>query len=321
MALNLKRKPLPTSVDPIFGEHIDPTEMPYIKFSEMRPFHKHPFHLYSGQRLQDMIDSITEHGILNPPILLELPEPEGEIRYEILAGHNRINAARLAGYKEAQCIIKKDLTEDEALTYVVETNLMQRSFAEMLPSEQAAALSTQYNSMVSQGKRSDILNELRRLEGKEPSSENNTRSDAALGAEYSLSGSTVARLLRIAQLTPDLQRRVDDKGIDITAAVQLSYLSPEQQTAVELALAADPVKIDLKKAKQLRTLHNDGKLTNDRIQTVLSGVSRAAKESRGKLPDLKIKPKIYSKYFAADTSPEDMLAEIEKALSAYFSVK
>ena len=68
-------------------------------------------------------------------------------------------------------------------------------------------------------------------------------------------------------------------------------------------------------------MNNDGKLTNDRIQTVLSGTSRVAKESRGRLPDLKIKPKIYSKYFAADTSPEDMLAEIEKALSAYFSEK
>ena len=120
MALNLKGKKRPIlSTDAMFGlNENDPAELPYVKFSEMRPYRNHKFRLYTGDRLQDMIDSITEHGILNPPIILELSEPEGEIRYEILAGHNRINAARLAGYTDTPCIIKKDLTEEEAEAYV-----------------------------------------------------------------------------------------------------------------------------------------------------------------------------------------------------------
>ena len=117
-----------------------------IPIEQIRPYGNHPFQLYTGERLTDMVESIRQNGILMPLIVRRV---DGE--YELLSGHNRQNAARLARLHEVPCLVKEHLSDDVALMYVIETNLMQRSFSDLLPSEKAAVLSMRYNGMFSQG--------------------------------------------------------------------------------------------------------------------------------------------------------------------------
>ena len=104
-----------------------------LPLDKIKDFHDHPFHLYEGERLDDMVESIKEHGVLSPVIVQKI-----QGGYEMLSGHNRANAAKLAGLAEIPAIVKEGLTEQEAYVYVIETNMIQRSFNDLLPSEKAA---------------------------------------------------------------------------------------------------------------------------------------------------------------------------------------
>ena len=117
-----------------------------IPVDEIHPFHDHPFRLYEGERLEDMVQSIREYGVLNPVIVRKTAKG-----YEMLAGHNRTNAAKIVGLTEVPAIVKTDLSDEDAYVYVIETNLLQRSFAELLPSEKAAVLVARYEKMYGGG--------------------------------------------------------------------------------------------------------------------------------------------------------------------------
>ena len=142
MKANNKRKVFGDAVDLLMDE-IEGREVPrgvqLIQIKNIQPFHDHPFHLYEGERLEDMIASVKEHGILNPVIVQKIDDG-----YEMLSEHNRMNAAKLAGLKEVPAIVKTDLSEEEAYVYVIEPNLMQRSFSDLLISEKAAVLKARY---------------------------------------------------------------------------------------------------------------------------------------------------------------------------------
>lgn len=131
------------------------TAVQQIPCDKLHPYHNHKFELYSGERLEDMVASIKENGVLSPIIV----QPDGD-GYEILIGHNRWNASKLAGLSTVPSIIKAGLTEDEAEMYVIESNVMQRGFENLRISEQAAAVALRHSEMFSQGKRNDILREL-----------------------------------------------------------------------------------------------------------------------------------------------------------------
>ena len=129
-------------------------EVKAIKLEDLIPFDKHPFKLYEGQRFTDMVDSVRVNGILLP-IIVRPHIKEG--KFEILSGHNRVAAAKEAGIKETPVIIRKNLTDDEALLIVTETNLIQRSFADLKHSEKAISLATHYEAMkMKPGYRSDL---------------------------------------------------------------------------------------------------------------------------------------------------------------------
>ena len=159
----------------------------------IRAFRGHPFRLYEGDRLNDLVESISEHGVLNPVIIRKIERDEDGFEYEMLAGHNRQNAAAIAN-RELPCIVKENLSDEDAWIYVIETNVLQRSFSEMLPSEKAAVLALRYSKMICQGRRNDIVEELKRLENPDEIRENGTcgsdfhksKSREALGAEYNL---------------------------------------------------------------------------------------------------------------------------------------
>ena len=117
------------------GAVIPENDVQMIPVDEVKPFRNHPFRLYEGKRLDDMVESIKEHGLLIPVIVQKI-----EDGYEMLSGHNRWNSAKIAGITEIPAIIKENLTEREAYVYVIETNMLQRSFDDLLPSEKAVVL-------------------------------------------------------------------------------------------------------------------------------------------------------------------------------------
>jgi len=329
------KRPVPklASIDELLLLSSQPTELPEkangvqsIPINKIRMYQDHPFRLYEGERLTDMINSVKSNGILVPVIVRQITTNTNGCDYEMLAGHNRMNAAIQTGMKELPAIVKSNLTDEEALMYVVETNVLQRSFSDMLPSEKAKVLSLRYSKMFSQGKRNDIINELQQLENPQLVKENETspligaklRSDEKLGIEYGLSKNTVARLLRIDHLIVELKQHVDDGKIGIYPAVSLSYLSETEQHLIEEAIANNEYKLDMKKAELLRS--HAGKLTAEQTNQILSG--EATRKPRSKSPaPFKLKHKVYAKYFTSDNKASEVEEIIDKALDMYFTLQ
>ena len=219
------------------------TEYAVIPFNQMDDYPNHPFHLYEGERESDMEESIRANGILQALILRAMDNR----RYQILSGHNRKYAGLKAGLTEGPAIIKLGLTDNEAWVYVIETNLMQRSFADMAHSEKAAVIAMQHSKLFSQGKRNDILEELRMLENPHEYRFGETcaqlghklKSREVVAKEYSLSRNTVARYLRINQLIPSLKTRLDNGEFAFIPAVTLSFLKETEQQLLDKCVGLD----------------------------------------------------------------------------------
>lgn len=296
----------------------------YLPPNKIRYFRKHPFRLYTGERLDDLVESIRAHGILIPTIVRRIKPDDDGYEYEMLAGHNRHNGATIAGLPTIPCIVKENLSDAEAWVYVIETNVLQRSFKEMLPSEKAAVLALHYSEMFSQGKRNDIIEELKMLQtpheimGSETcgSECHQLKSRDILGEEYELKGRSVANYLRIDKLTDALKERVDNGEFRIIDGVGLSYLTEQEQDMVDGVLTENAFKFSDSKVSALRDA--SGKLTAGKIVDILSG-KKAKKPASKKPAPLKVKPAIYTKYFTPDTKQSEMEQIIDKALALYFA--
>lgn len=291
------------------------TAVQQIPCDQLHPYHNHKFEMYTGERLEDMIESIRENGVLSPIIVQ--PIDNG---YEILIGHNRWNASKLAGLSTVPAIVKTGLSEDEAEMYVIESNVIQRSFENLRISEQAAVIALRHSKMFSQGKRNDILRELAMLENSETDISTLTPlgskldSGKAIGAEYGLSKGSVIRLIRIDKLIYELKALVDSGDVSIRAGVELSFLSAEAQA--EIAEQAANFKIDMKKAKLLREAANgEGNIDRDTIIRIITG----AVEVRQKPKSVKISSDTYTRYFSKGVKAKKVTETIEKALAFYFA--
>lgn len=172
-------------------------EPPEMEFDQMKHFSEHRFKLYTGKRLEDMVDSIKSYGILQPLILWHRGD-----EYILLSGYNRRNAGILAGLKKGPVVIKENLSHDEAVLIMAETNLRQRSFSDLRESERAFCLKQHYDALKSQGKRTDLINEIDALlfaddnDGTSALSETVTRLETGErpGAGASTVSETVTRL-------------------------------------------------------------------------------------------------------------------------------
>ena len=236
-----------------------------IPVEEIHPFHDHPFRLYEGERLEDMVQSIKEHGVLNSVIVRKAARG-----YEMLAGHNRTNAAKIAGLTEIPAIVKTDLSDEDAYVYVIETNLLQRSFAELLPSEKAAVLVARYEKISSQGKRNDIRQEIEALEktcGHDVHKSQKSRD--RLGEEYGMTGRNIARYMRLDRLIPEFKDAVDKGTLAMVAAVDLSYLNVKMQKLIQQVAEAEGKKLKPKQAVELRKMGKD--ITKEAVEDVLVG--------------------------------------------------
>ncbi len=309
-----KRKVFNDALDVLCGEDtavlVNGIEM--LPIDSVHPFRKHPFRLYEGERLDDMVESIREHGILSPLIVWK-----NSGGYEMLAGHNRQNAGRLAGLTEIPVIVKRDLSEKEAYVYVIETNVIQRGFAELLPSEKAAVLAERYEKVISQGKRNDILQEIARLNDSDMEETcghdvHKLKNRDAVGKEYGMTGRNIARYIRVNQLSQPLKERLDDGSLPLVAAVDLSYLSDEEQNVVSELAEQGRIKLDGKITRAIKDI--EGEVTADRIMG-FAGNRTQKKADIGK--NIKLPADVYERYFA-DTKPGDVAKIVEEALAAWF---
>ena len=283
---------------------------------------------------QDALDLLAEdpmkdmpvpvNGIVSIPVEEIHPFYDHPFRlYEMLAGHNRTNAAKIAGLTEVPAIVKTDLSDEDAYVYVIETNLLQRSFAELLPSEKAAVLVARYEKISSQGKRNDIRQEIEALEetcghdvhksrkrtcGHDVHKSQKSRD--GLGEEYGMTGRNIARYMRLDRLIPEFKDAVDKGTLAMVAAVDLSYLNVKMQKMIQQVTEAEGKKLKPKQAVELRKMGKD--ITKEGIESVLAGKEQKKSQS----VSVKLPMELYEKYFA-QMDARAVQEIIEKALEGY----
>jgi len=306
-----KRKVFNDAVDLLTGGEPE-GGVQMIPIDAIEPFHEHPFKLYTGERLEDMVDSIREHGILTPVIVHKTAKG-----YEMLAGHNRQNAARIAGLTEVPAIIKENLSEEEALVYVVETNVIQRSFSDLSVSERIAVLSTRYDRVCGTKKREEIMEELHLLNGDGGHHvHRQAKSRELIGQEYGMTGRNMARYVRCNHLIPAFKDMLDDGSLTIIAGVELSFLSEEEQTLVLGVMEQNCIKLKKDTADKLRAAA--GAITTESILNVF-GLDKPVSEVKRPVA-VKLPAKVYSRYFA-NVAAKDVQGILEAALEQYFMRK
>jgi len=294
--------------EPVARKNLD---VRFIALDKLIPFKNHPFQLYEGQRKTDMVESIRVNNGVYTPIIVR-PIKNGN--YEILSGHNRVEATREAELTHIPAIIRDGLSDDEAMLIVTETNLIQRSYADLRHSERAIALTTHYNAMkMKSGYRTDLLKEIDELTCAPVGHGSKTRDK--VGAQYGLGTTTVARYLRINNLIPALKCRLDDNGIGMRAAEALSYLRENEQEIVEDILVCGK-KISIKQADTLKAESVEGKLNKTFIRRVFElGFFPT------KVKPVKLSGDFLSQHFNSTQTTEEIEQIIAEALENYLSSK
>lgn len=318
------------TIDDLFGEYRNSDsnnqkeKAKTLSTDALIPFKGHPFKLYEGKRFDDMVKSIGDFGIIQPIIVR--PYKLDVKVFEILAGHNRWNVALYLKLPEVPVIIMEGLNDEEAMLIVTETNLMQRSFADLSHSERALVLAKHHEALKSQGKRVDLIEEIKILLIADEISDEETfrhsgeklNSDTKTGMEYGLSGRSVSRYLRVNKLNQDLKKMLDEEKISLLAGVELSYLSEDNQIYLVDILNNSKYKIDTKVACKLRELQKSEKLNESIMEKILAGDSDKPQKVSSILKGVKLKTKVIKKYFNEKQTEEEVEEIIDKALEYYF---
>ncbi|WP_242943168.1 ParB/RepB/Spo0J family partition protein [Hydrogenoanaerobacterium saccharovorans] len=270
-----------------------------IKLSELLPFPNQPFRPYSDEKLWELAADIKQNGVLSPIIV----RPFGNA-YQILAGHNRVNASKLAGLNEIPSIVK-DVDDDAAKLILVNTNINQRD--KLLPSEKAFAYKMQLDAMNRQGKRTDLTSCQvgTKLAG--------SRSDVRLSECSTDSARTIQRYIRLTELIPELLEMVDNESLAFMVGVYLSYLSQEkQQLLYEYMDANELKKVSLAQAEVIKSYKEA--LDDNRLKLIFFGLKEEKKKATTtyKLPTDRI-----TSYFP-DLEKSEIEQELIKILDEYF---
>lgn len=293
----------------------------HIPAEQLRHYAAHPFELYQDERKTDMVKSIEANGILTPLIVRRKDDC-----FEILSGHNRFECGKEAGLTEFPCVIK-DVTDQEAEQIVLITNLYQRGLEELPHSERAKVIKAYYETVKVQGKRNDLISDVKKLlENADKADEINENSTSYLldkklqglektKKEYSLSSATISRYLRIAELSKDFSRLLDNGEIGIYVGVELSYLSDAEQDMVYRYITENGLKIDMKKAKAIKELSKQKRLNDFSLPSVWQGKTKKKAKSENKIT---LKRRDFAEYFDEEDTAEDIEDIIKAALEFYF---
>ena len=288
-----------TPLDDLFSTDESRAEAQLEKVVTLNPadisdFPNHPFKVKQDEAMSEMVDSVRQYGVLVPALV----RPKADGGYEMVAGHRRKCAATLAGITEMPCIVR-NLSDDEATIIMVDSNLQRET---ILPSEKAFAYKMKLEAMKRQGQRSDLTS---------TPVVSKSRSNEELGQKNGDSREQVRRFIRLTELIPSVLDMVDSGKIAFRPAVELSYLSKEQQQSLYDTMEREDCTPSLAQAIKMKEFSRDGKLTEEVILSIMQEEKPNQRE-QFKMPKERI-----SKYFAPGTPAQKIEDTIIKALELY----
>ena len=268
-----------------------------IPLSELFPFKNHPFRIVDDEAMQRTVESVSQFGVLSPAIA----RPRVDGGYEIISGHRRLHASQLLGL-ETMPVIVRQMDDDTAVITMVDSNLQRET---MLPSERAKAYKMKMDAMKRQGYRTDLTSGQvgRKLEGKE--------SREIIAEQTGESARQVQRYVNLTNLIPELMQMVDEKKIAFSPAVELSFLTPEEQTNLLDAMEYGQSTPSLSQAQRLKKLSQDGGCDRMAMYAMMS------EEKKGDLEKVTIGSGDLRKFFPKSYTPKQMHDVIIKLLTQW----
>ena len=260
-----------------------------IPLADLTPFRNHPFKVKEDEEMAQLMRSIADAGVLSPT--LARPLPDGG--YELISGHRRLAACKALGM-DAMPVIVRDLTDEEAVITMVDSNLQREH---ILPSEKAFAYKMKYEALKHQGTSSQLGTKL--------------RTDELLAQNSSDSRNQIQRYIRLTHLIPGILKLVDEGKIALTPAVELSYLQPSEQEMLFSVMDSDEVTPSLSQARRLRRMSEEQTFTDDAVLQLLSEV-KGNQVEYVKVPVDKLRS-----FFRPDTSVKQMTETLVKAMDFY----
>lgn len=270
-----------------------------LPLDQIGDFPNHPFKVRQDDAMMEMMESVQLHGVLVPGLVRQLADGS----YQMVSGHRRKLASKLAGLNTLPCIVR-DLTDDEAIIVMVDSNLQREK---VLPSEKAFAYRMKLEAMRRQGKRTDLTSTpvVEKLKGKD------ALSSAIIGKAAGDSYEQVRRYIRLTYLLPEILAMVDDSKIAFRPAVELSYLAEKEQRILYDAMGHADCTPSLAQAIKMKSFSREGKLSEAVIRSIMEEEKPNQKE-QFRIPKERI-----SKYFKPGTPARTMEDTIIKALDYY----
>ena len=259
-----------------------------IPLDQLVPFKDHPFKVIDDESMMDTVQSIREHGILLP--LIARPMPDG--KYEIVSGHRRSHAGKLAGLETVPVIVR-ELDDDTAVILMVDSNLQREN---ILPSERAFAFKMKLEAMKHQGQRADLT-----------SGQVGQKLKWSVAMVANQSGDSikqVQRYIRLTELLPELLDLVDERKLAFNSAVEVSYLNPEEQGWLAETIDSEQSTPSLSQAQRLKRFSQDGKLTGDMVLAIMSEQKKPETER------VVLQSRQISQYFSPSATPKEMETSI-----------
>ena len=284
------------SIDELLGVVNEESAME-IEISKIHPFKNHPFKVLDDEKMQDLVESVKINGVLTP-VLLRMDENED---YEMVSGHRRMHAAQLAGLTTIPAIVR-ELSDDDAIVTMVDANIQRE---ELLPSEKAFAYKMKLDAMKRQGIRTDLTC----VQNEHKSGK---KSRELLGEQVGISSVQVTRYIRLTELIPELLDLVDNKKLQFTVAVDISYIDKEVQEWI-YEYISDTGFIKPKQIAALRNQLNNGPINQIQMLSIFNNCVMAKKVSRS----LTFSEKKLTKYFPDDYTAKDMEQVIESLLEKW----
>lgn len=265
-----------------------------IPVSQISDFPEHPFKVKQDEAMLEMAESVRRYGVLVPGLVRQLEDGS----YQMVSGHRRKMASELAGRDTIPCIVR-DLTDDEAVIIMVDSNLQRER---VLPSEKAFAYKMKLDAMRRQGQRTDLTSRpmVEKLESVEK-----------MGRDTGESGRQIQRYIRLTNLIPEILDMVDDGRIAFRPAVELSYLTEQEQSALYDTMGREDCTPSLAQAIKMKAFSRDGKLTDAVILSIM------AEEKPNQKEQFRIPKERIIKYFKPGTPARTMEDTIIKALDYY----
>ena len=264
-----------------------------IPIGELFPFKNHPFKVLDDESMQRTVESVEQYGVLSP--LIARPRPEGG--YEIISGHRRQYAAKLAGLDTLPVIVRQ-MSDDAAVLLMVDSNLQREH---ILPSERAFAYKMKLDAIKNQGARSDLTS----------TQVAQKLSVEKVGDDAGVSKDTIRRFIRLTNLIPELLDMVDEKKISFNPAVELSYLDESQQRKFLEAMDGTQNAPSVSQAQQLKKMAQCGEFTYEKAFDILG------QEKKSEQDTVTIKNDILRKYFPRSYTPRQMEEKIIQLLDAW----